>query len=280
MGVFAELWMAFKEFIFMVLQQLEGFVGDWGLAIVLLTVLIRLLLTPLTMKQTKSMYELQRIQPKIKQLQEKYKDDKPKQQEELMKFYSENKVNPFGGCLPMLLQMPIFIALFQVLGGTVAKPGLMTKFLDSLSAAEQIAAKSTLFGTLPDITITPKAMFFSPGGWVAALPYLMLVVLFAVSVWLPQALMPGERQQKMIGAYMAVVMLYFGWISPAGVLIYWVTSSAWGLAQQQLTLRWMGTHPHDEIPEQAAKPEKTKPLPSAEQPAAKKSGSKKKKKRS
>ena len=77
---------------------------------------------PLTVKQTKSMYEMQRIQPKIKELQKKYKDDKPKLQEETMKFYQENKVNPFGGCLPLILQMPIFIALFQVLAGK--KPGL------------------------------------------------------------------------------------------------------------------------------------------------------------
>ena len=90
-------------------------------AIIALTVLFRLALMPLTIKQTKSMYEMQRIQPKIKELQKKYKDDKQKLQEETLKFYQDNKVNPFGGCLPMILQMPVFIALFQVLGGTEKK---------------------------------------------------------------------------------------------------------------------------------------------------------------
>ena len=75
------------------------------------------------------MVEMQRVQPQLKALQEKYKDDKEKLQEETMKFYSENKVNPFGGCLPLLLQLPILIALYRVLGGTADKPGLMMKYL-------------------------------------------------------------------------------------------------------------------------------------------------------
>ena len=72
--------------------------------------------------------------------------------------------------------------------------------------------------------------------YVMFIPYILLVLLFAVSIWLPQALMPGDKQQKMIGGYMAVVMLYFGWISPAGVLLYWDVSSIFGLAQQQITM--------------------------------------------
>jgi YidC/Oxa1 family membrane protein insertase len=110
-----QIWNDFLALIFSVLQYFYGWTHDYGFAIILLTLAMRLLLTPLMWKQTKSMIELQRIQPKIKALQEKYKNDKEKQQEELMKFYSENKVNPFGGCLPLILQMPLFIALFNVL---------------------------------------------------------------------------------------------------------------------------------------------------------------------
>lgn len=254
------LWLGFKEVLFWLLQQFQGFVGDWGVAIILLTVVIRLALMPLTIKQTKSMYELQRIQPKIKQLQEKYKDDKEKQQEELLKFYQENKVNPFGGCLPMIVQMPFFIALYQVIGGTAKKPGILLKFLEALPSDLQTSAVRFLF-ILPDITKTPKDMF-AAHGIIAALPYLVLVVLFGLSIWLPQWLMPGERQQKMIGAYMGVMFLYFGWVSPAGVLLYWVTSSAWGLAQQQLTVKWMGSHvsAEDEVDQ---KPGKKQKLPAA-----------------
>jgi YidC/Oxa1 family membrane protein insertase len=224
------LWQWFQELIFQALFLIEGVVGDWGLAIIILTVFIRLLLMPLTMKQTKSMYELQRVQPKLKELQKKYKDDKQKQQEEVLKFYQENKVNPLGGCLPMILQMPVFFALFRVLGGTAENPGLLMEHLADAGAVGQF------YFLIPDISKAPKEVYTIEGLY-AAIPYLILVVLFAVSIWLPQQLMPGERQQKLIGAYMAVVMLYFGWISPAGVLLYWVTSSAWGIAQQQIMLR-------------------------------------------
>jgi len=236
------VWEAIKTLLFQALQSLYGVTGDWGWAIIILTIGLRLAMVPLTVKQTKSMYELQRIQPKIKQLQEKYKNDKEKLQEETLKFYSENKVNPFGGCLPILLQMPVFLALFQVLGTTnkAASPTWnLPAYLATLSGQEAAAAKAFMLGPvtlLTDITLTPQAVF-SADGILAAIPYLTLVVLFGLSIWLPQQLMPGEKQQKQTGMIMAVMMLYFGWISPAGVLLYWVTSSVIGLIQQQLTLK-------------------------------------------
>lgn len=257
------LWQWFQQAIFDVLVIIEGFVGDWGLAIIVLTVLIRLALMPLTIKQTKSMYELQRIQPKIKELQKKYADDKQKLQEETLKFYEENKVNPLGGCLPMLLQMPVFIALYQVLGGTPEKPGLMMKYL----AAE--GTVGTFFMLIPDVAMTPKIVFQTQG-LVAALPYLILVALFSISIWLPQALMPGDKQQKMIGAYMAVVMLFFGWTAPAGVLLYWDSSSILGIAQQQLTTMWIKRR-HAEAEEAAAAAAE---IAKAEKKANKKTGKK------
>ncbi|MBP1779945.1 MAG: rane protein [candidate division NC10 bacterium] len=222
------MWAEIKNLILEALNYLYGIVGDYGVAIILLTVGMRILLMPLTMKQTKSMYEMQRIQPKIKELQKKYKDDKPKLQEETLKFYQENKVNPFGGCLPLVLQMPVFIALFQVLAGKTAPSLLVYLEQNNLTA-------SFLF-ILEDITKTPKQVFTTEG-WVAAIPYVTLGLLFALSVWLPQQLMPGDKQQKMIGLYMAIMMLWFGWISPAGVLLYWVTSSAWQIAQQQILIK-------------------------------------------
>ncbi len=229
------IWTLIKDVIFEALQGLHSITGDYGWSIVLLTVALRLAMAPLTIKQTRSMYEMQRIQPKIKELQKKYKDDKEKLQEETLKFYQDNKVNPFGGCLPILLQMPVFIALFQVLGsGTAEKPGTLLKYLSSLPAAEQQAAKAFSF-IIHDITLTPGIAFAD--SWVASLPYLGLVVLFGLSVWLPQQLMPGDPAQKRTGMIMAVMMLYFGWISPAGVLLYWVTSSVIGLIQQQITLK-------------------------------------------
>jgi YidC/Oxa1 family membrane protein insertase len=97
----AAIWDGFKDVILQVLIFFYNGVHDYGLAIILLTIVIRIVLTPIVWKQTKSMLELQQVQPKIKALQEKYKNNKEKQQEELMKFYQENKVNPFGGCLPL-----------------------------------------------------------------------------------------------------------------------------------------------------------------------------------
>src|SRR5271169_482270 len=88
---------------------------SWGLAIVLLTVLVRAVLVPLTFRQLKSMQEMQRLAPQINKLKEKYKDDKQRQQQEIMKFYQEHKINPLASCLPLLLQLPVFISLFYML---------------------------------------------------------------------------------------------------------------------------------------------------------------------
>jgi len=224
-----EIWLQFKELIFQALLYLRGFTGNWGMAIILLTIAIRLVLLPLTWKQTKSMVEMQRVQPHLKALQEKYKDDKEKLQEETLKFYSENKVNPFGGCLPLLLQFPILIALYQVLGGTPGKPGIMMKYLSERGEV------GSFYQIIPNISLTPQQVWNSHN-YLMFVPYILLVLLFAVSIWLPQALMPGDKQQKMIGGYMAILMLYFGWVSPAGVLLYWDVSSIFGIAQQQLTM--------------------------------------------
>lgn len=226
-------WDQFKNLIFQALNYFYLLTGDWGVAIILLTVSIRILILPLTVKQTSSMYEMQKVQPKIKALQAKYKDDKEKLQEETLKFYSENKVNPLGGCLPLLLQMPVFFALFQVL-------------------RTELPAGASFLGIIPNLSLMPKDVY-TQQGIVAAIPYIILVLLFSISIWLPQALMPGDKQQKMIGAYMAVAMLWFGWTSPAGVLLYWDVSSVWGVGQQQLTMMWMNRKKAaDELAEKSA----------------------------
>ncbi len=227
------------KFLFDVLTFFYRYVHDYGFAIVLLTIAIRIVLLPLTIKQTKSTYELQRIQPKIKELQEKYKNNKEKLQEETLKFYQENKVNPLGGCLPLLLQMPIFFALFRVLGSTtktvnkkkVLVPGLLLAHIASLPAAQAEAAKR-FWIILPDLTSTPQKMFEN-GGIMGVLPYAILVVMFGLSIYIPQMMTPGtDKSQKNIALYMSLMMLWFGWVSPAGVLLYWVTSSILQIGQQ------------------------------------------------
>src|SRR5882757_6962015 len=98
-----------------VLSWLYAIVPNYGIAIIMLTILVRLVLYPLTAKQARSMIAMQRVQPEIKELQAKYKNDRQKLNEEMMAFYKENRINPLAGCLPLLIQMPIFIALFRFL---------------------------------------------------------------------------------------------------------------------------------------------------------------------
>ncbi len=115
MNIFGDIWNGIVAGLNWLLQAFYDLTGNYGVAIILLTVLVKLILLPLTIKQTRSMIAMQKIQPEIKKLQEKYKDDKEKLSQEMMKFYKENKVNPLGGCLPLILQLPIFFALFTVL---------------------------------------------------------------------------------------------------------------------------------------------------------------------
>lgn len=220
-----------EKLLFDVLQLLFGVVHDYGFAIILLTVAIRVLLLPLTIKQTKSMYELQRIQPKIKELQEKYKNNQEKLQEETLKFYQENKVNPFGGCLPMLLQMPIFFALFRMLGTAGETPGLFPQHIQTLSDSAAAAA-SRFWVILPDITLS-AGQVYKGDGLADAIPYIIFVLLFGASTLVPQLLQPGaQAQQRQMAYMMSAMMLFFGWSVSAGVVLYWVTQGLLGVAQQ------------------------------------------------
>lgn len=222
------MWNSFKDIILIALQYMHSVFGDWGLAIIAITIIFRVLLIPITAKQVKATYELQRIQPKMKALQEKYKDKPEKLQEEMAKFYSENKVNPLGGCLPSLLQMPIFIALFQV-----------------LRAEGTFPEGATFLGIIPNLTITPGTIF-SQQGLVTALPYLVLVALGGIATLIPQLMQKtGDKQTRTVGMYMSVMMLWFGWISPAGVLLYWISSSLFGAAQQVILQKALASKHED-----------------------------------
>src|SRR6266576_1705492 len=112
-NAFSPLITLFESIMVFIHNNLVG--GSWGLAIIGLTVVIRAALVPLTFRQLKSMQEMQRLTPQIQALKEKYKEDKQRQQQEIMKFYQENKINPLASCLPLLLQLPVFISLFYML---------------------------------------------------------------------------------------------------------------------------------------------------------------------
>ncbi|MCH4220518.1 MAG: YidC/Oxa1 family membrane protein insertase [Eggerthellaceae bacterium] len=219
------MWDAFKNFIFDIIQFCYSFLGDWGLAILFVTLIFRLLITPLMKKQIKSSYQMQKMQPLMAEVQKKYADDQPRMQEEIQKLYAEAKFNPLAGCLPMLLQMPIFAALFQVLQE-------MNSRVDS---------SYSFYNIVPDLTTTPSAAVSD--GFLVFLPYLILLLIFAGATFLPMVLQQigndnaQKKQTLIMSGVMTVFMLWIGWGSPAGVLLFWGMSSVIGVLQQQLSYR-------------------------------------------
>ena len=213
------MWEWFIDFLTTVLAGIEGFVGDWGLAVIILTVIVRLILTPLMAHSTRSTARMQVMQPKLQEIQERYADDPVRQSEELRKVYADMKFNPLGGCLPLLLQMPIFFGLFSVV--------------------QAVPADACFYNILPSIA-TSCSTVVAESGWLVAAPYIIFDILFGVLTFIPMVLNTSmqdssQRSQTMtMGGVMAVMMLMFGWSVPAAVLLYYVTSALWQVVQQRL----------------------------------------------
>jgi YidC/Oxa1 family membrane protein insertase len=184
---------------------------SWGWAIVGLTVIVRLAMVPLTIKQIKSMNALRALQPQIKELQEKYKGDRQKMNQAMMRFYQENKVNPFASCLPLLLQLPVFMALFFLLNGD--------DFKDEVMASGD--SRSWLFVN----DILEKAT----GG-----DLVILMVLFITSQMASTLVMSvtADKTQQRIMLLLPLVFAAFIPNFPAGLIVYWITTNFWTLGQQ------------------------------------------------
>ena len=211
-----------------ILRVIQGFASDWGLSIIILTVIVRLILTPLLLKSTKSTARMQVLQPKLMEIQQKYADDPQRQAEEMQKFYSENKFNPLGGCLPLLIQMPILLALFTLLRnlpGYIGESGVVFSF----------------YNIMPDLTTTPGAQWAN--GIATALPYLISLILFGILTVIPSLYQShnqtGQQASSMrtMALVMGIMMLWLGWNLPAGVLLYYDVSSLWQVAQQIFVTR-------------------------------------------
>ncbi|WP_102338136.1 YidC/Oxa1 family membrane protein insertase [Collinsella provencensis] len=218
------MWDWIVEILFQTLKLIQGFAGDWGLSIIILVVIIRLLLTPLMLKSTKSTARMQVLQPKMMEMQERYADDPERLSREMQKFYAENKFNPLAGCLPLLIQMPILIALFNLLRD-------LGKYFPE--AAE---TGFSFYNVLPNLVMSPsQAMSFGIG---SALPYMLALILFGLLTFIPQMYMTRNQtgaqaeSTKMMMIVMTVMMLFMGWGLPAGVLLYYDVSSAWQVTQQ------------------------------------------------
>lgn len=217
------MWEAFKDALFAFTEFFYNLCGDWGLAIIIGTVIFRLVLFPLVQKQTRATYQMQKFSPLMKEIQEKYADNPQRQSEETQKLYAESGFNPLAGCLPMILQMPIFIALYQMF----------------FSMAERTDISNYCFyGILPELANSPANMFARGLG--DAIPYIILLLAFALITFLPSLLQINNNQNKnqtliMMG-FMTLMMLWIGWGSPAGVLLFWAVSSIWAVAQQQIAI--------------------------------------------
>jgi YidC/Oxa1 family membrane protein insertase len=225
------VWDAFLHGIFIVIDWFYGFAGDWGLAIILITILFRILIYPITRKQFKSTYQMQKMQPLIKEVQAKYAGDQARQNEEMQKIYKEAKFNPLSGCLPMLLQMPIFLALFGVLRD-------LSVYIEA-SGRPASALPATFYNLISDLSVSPGTVFANDGV-IAVIPYVILMLLFGVSMVIPLLFnKTRERQTLIMTGVMAVLMIFFGWSAPAGVLLYWDVSSLIGVGQQVVSRRML-----------------------------------------
>lgn len=222
-----------------VLVFMHDIVGSWGWAIVLMTVVIRALLLPLAIKQYKSMRALSELAPEIKKLQEKYKDDKQRQQQEMMRFYQENKVNPFASCLPLVAQLPVFLALFYLLQQDlkieICGPELAAKGIEAGSEA----LKNTTCGSL-NPPGNPESFLFIPDLTAEATGAVLvaLIVLYVSSQLLSSILMPStvDKTQRLIFMALPFVFVPFIINFPAGLILYWITTNLWTVGQQ-VTLR-------------------------------------------
>ena len=213
-------WIAWP--MWQVLIWLFGMVGNFGLAIVALTLIIRLLLFPVAQKQFKSMAQMRAVQPKMKALQERYKDDKPQLQQEMAKLYKEEKVNPLAGCLPIFIQIPIFFALYKVLRLAIEmRHEPFYGWLRDLSAPDP-ATILNLFGLLP----------FDPPGFLAIG---VLAVLLGFTMWLQFKLNPAamDPMQQQIFMIMPWVLMFVMAPFAAGLLLYWISNNVLTLAQQK-----------------------------------------------
>ena len=234
-------------------------VAGFGIAIMCLTVLVMALITPLTVKSTRSMLQMQRLQPEMKRLQEKYKDDREKLNQELMAFYRENQINPLGGCLPLIAQMPVFIIMYQLLRGLTLRPGGLGSGAGQIVAQTQLGDATTpwiftnqLFTPAhlnPDTTlykalsVTNDMNFFGMDlslsaaqamakGVLIALPYLLLLaIMLATGLYQNRQLQARKTsgnvnpQQQMIMKFMPFFLPIFSYGFPAGLALYWCTQN-------------------------------------------------------
>lgn len=217
---------------------------SWGMSIIMLTVVTRAVLIPLTYKQLKGMRAMQALQPQIKELQEKYKNDKQRMQQEMMRFYKENKVNPLASCLPLLAQFPVFITLFYVLRHELP-PDM------GCPAAGHCAAYGAEFLFINDLT-----------GKATGAELIVLVVAYVGTQLISSLVMSitADKSQRTMMLLLPFVFVPFILKFPAGLILYWITTNLWTIGQQ-LVIKRVVPPPVIATPEGAAAIQEAKPPP-------------------
>jgi YidC/Oxa1 family membrane protein insertase len=244
----------FNEFVYRPIYNLLIFIynflplHDFGVAIVLVTVIIKFLLIPLSRKQIESQKKMQELQPRIKELQDKYKNDKEKQSRALMEFYKENKANPFSGCLPMIFQLVFLIAIYRVLFN-ISNNGLMVNGSDLYAFIQNPGQINHLFLRLIDLSSIVDFKNFSA----ANIAHIILVILAAGAQYIQTKMLMATKEKKAASEgkkddkepdfaqvmskqmlYLAPVMtLFIGIKFPAGLALYWLVSTLFMIAQQE-----------------------------------------------
>jgi YidC/Oxa1 family membrane protein insertase len=238
-----------------VLEQVLLFFHDsigvgWGFSIILLTLSVRLVLLPLTLKQVTSMQRLGLLAPEMKAIQAKYKDDKQRQQQEMMKFYRENRVNPLASCLPLLFQLPFFIALYYMLRKDLKAD--MCPGIDGFAASQHTSVThvscsqfgDSAYAAAHHITVADPSFLFIPDltakatGAVLAVLIVLYVASQLASGLLSSASM--DRNQRMIMLGLPIVFVTVIISFPAGLLVYWITTNLWTIVQQLIVRRTVG----------------------------------------
>ncbi|MEE9298218.1 MAG: YidC/Oxa1 family membrane protein insertase [Acidimicrobiia bacterium] len=277
------IWDGIQSILGGTLTFFYGLIPNFGIAIILLTISVGLLMFRLTLKQTRSMKAMQEIQPEIKRIQRELKHDKQASQAAMMELYKERGVNPAAGCLPLLLQMPVWFALFSVLRSFASSNPL--RWVSEGSELEAAMKSGTTLDFLwMDLTKTPSAIGFGEtigdvefaGDLVSAIPYFItIIIVMATAYWQQRQTMArsnNQAQPQPGQAVMKIFPFFFGFISfnmPAGLVVYFAASQIFRIGQQALIIKLDEKHAEQEVIE-AKEDKKTKkePKPSPPQGAS------------
>lgn len=231
-GWFAFISEPFAKFLFILMKLFYQITGSWAFSIVLLTVALRIMMYPLNAWSNKSMIRLQQVAPQVSAIQERYKKDPKKAQVEIMNLYREKGVNPISGCLPMLIQMPFLIGMFDLLKSTFELRGasFIPGWIDNLTA--------------PDVLFSWQTPIPFIGNQFHLLPILLGVVMFLQQRLMaptqdPALMTDQQRQQRAMGSIMSIVFAVMFYNFPSGLNIYWLSSMLLGILQQWWTTRRM-----------------------------------------